>query len=200
MKNERNKTLGFLIKKYRRKNKITQLELAKKITRSESLIRKYEKGERTISKDAIKDINKILNIDLEFECSKILTAKEDAKRLKILNTSKERFENMIARKQLCNSIWMAVDKACSEVYGINEKYREIDSNDLKSPSFEDYKNLQIEIERVTKEVVIPFYEQLNLRKITEIERNKIIIKIVSYIVVEICQMDKNLNNSMNSIL
>lgn len=58
------KEIGLKIKNARKKKKLTQEELGKKINRSTSLIRKYEKGERKIPIHILRALEIILEINL----------------------------------------------------------------------------------------------------------------------------------------
>lgn len=54
--------IGQSIKSYRNKAKLTQLELSRKIEKTESTVRKYEAGTVLPPLDVIEDISKILGI------------------------------------------------------------------------------------------------------------------------------------------
>ncbi|MDB2076538.1 helix-turn-helix transcriptional regulator [Clostridium paraputrificum] len=56
--------VGLAIKEARKKNKITQKQLADLISKSERMIQKYENNEVTPSLDVVKDISKKLNTNI----------------------------------------------------------------------------------------------------------------------------------------
>ena len=59
---KRNIAIGENIKSYRKKNKLTQKELADILGKTESSIRKYEKGEVTVPIDVLDDIARALHV------------------------------------------------------------------------------------------------------------------------------------------
>lgn len=61
-----NSDIGLRIKELRKSNKITQKALADKINRTESSIRKYEKGDVEIPVSILQSIALALNVDLNF--------------------------------------------------------------------------------------------------------------------------------------
>ena len=61
-----NKEIGEKIKEIRKKNKLTQSELAKKIDKTLSSIQKYEKGDVDISFNVLNKIAQVLNTDLSY--------------------------------------------------------------------------------------------------------------------------------------
>ena len=61
-----NKEIGEKIKEIRKKNKLTQSELAKKIDKTLSSIQKYEKGDIDISFSVLNKIAQVLNTDLSY--------------------------------------------------------------------------------------------------------------------------------------
>lgn len=61
-----NKEIGEKIKEIRKKNKLTQSELAKKIDKTLSSIQKYEKGDIDISFNVLNKIAQVLNTDLSY--------------------------------------------------------------------------------------------------------------------------------------
>lgn len=61
--NERDLEIGKKIKQYRKEGKMTQQELAAKIGKTESSIRKYEKGLVSIPLDVIEEIASALDIN-----------------------------------------------------------------------------------------------------------------------------------------
>lgn len=62
--------IGENIRKYRKNNKLTQSELAKKIGRTESSIRKYEKGIVKIPMYLLEKIAEALGVELSNLCEK----------------------------------------------------------------------------------------------------------------------------------
>ncbi|MBQ8682426.1 MAG: helix-turn-helix transcriptional regulator [Selenomonadales bacterium] len=61
-KNPLNMRIGKRIKEARRKLKLTQMELAESIGRTESSVRKYEAGKVTIPIDVIAEIAYVLKV------------------------------------------------------------------------------------------------------------------------------------------
>lgn len=57
-------TIGDNIKRYRKENKMTQTELANKLSKSLRTIQKYESNDIKPSIDTIRDISKILNVPI----------------------------------------------------------------------------------------------------------------------------------------
>lgn len=57
--------IGRDIKKYRKKNKITQVKLANLINKSESSVQKYEKGEVEIPNSVLINIAQVLDISFD---------------------------------------------------------------------------------------------------------------------------------------
>lgn len=62
--------IGKNIRKYRKNNKLTQSELAKKIGRTESSIRKYEKGIVKIPMSLLEKIAEAFDVKLSNLCEK----------------------------------------------------------------------------------------------------------------------------------
>ncbi|ELC8426421.1 TPA: RstR family transcriptional repressor [Clostridium perfringens] len=57
--------IGNNIKSIRKKNKLTQKDLADKLNKSVRMVQKYENGEVTPNIDVLKKISKILNVSLD---------------------------------------------------------------------------------------------------------------------------------------
>ena len=57
--------IGNNIKSIRKKNKLTQKDLADKLNKSVRIVQKYENGEVTPNIEVLKEISKILNVSLD---------------------------------------------------------------------------------------------------------------------------------------
>lgn len=57
--------IGNNIKSIRKKNKLTQKDLADKLNKSVRMVQKYENGEVTPNIEVLKEISKILNVSLD---------------------------------------------------------------------------------------------------------------------------------------
>lgn len=115
--------IGKNIRKYRKNNKLTQSELAKKIGRTESSIRKYEKGIVKIPMSLLEKIAEEFGVELSNFCEKEPLIMTNADRIRSM--SDEELAGFLCEFDACylceHNDQTCGSKVCDEI-GITERW------------------------------------------------------------------------------
>lgn len=103
--------IGILIKEYRKKFKLTQKEFGEKIGKTESTIRKYEKGLVQIPNDVLEKIAKFFNIPL----FRLISSEYNDKLNKALEDSYKKIYTEIVKNPNEKPLWVEKEMLKNEI-------------------------------------------------------------------------------------
>ncbi|WP_324628405.1 helix-turn-helix domain-containing protein [Bacillus paranthracis] len=92
-------TFGIRLKELRKINKMTQQNLADKLSISKSLISKYESGSAKPSYENLSDLANLFNVSTDYLTGKINTYKPDEQKEKQINDLLKKFDKLDREKR-----------------------------------------------------------------------------------------------------